>query len=278
MKTFNQRFLYLAFFGLMTGSFHTSAWSQIPMHSPDKNQALLNEPFDISGDFRNFSNAYFLADSLSAFDPSTGKGKIKYHRYEYFTRQAFNNMLGVLRQVKPIDFPEGEYAVSPELPLTVSFVSPRTIRIRANSRFEVQPDQESLMLVNGKAPEDRNSWVYSKISNGHKYTSPNGSVIISECPWRIEIFDASGKLLTRTFNNNDGSETLTPVLPFSFVRRALDYSTSMSAAFTLSPDEKIFGCGESFTEFNKRGQKIVLWADDATEFRMKQCTNQFLSS
>jgi alpha-D-xyloside xylohydrolase len=263
MKTFNQRFFFLVLFALITSSFQSRGWSQIPMHSPDKNQALLNEPFDISGDFRNFSNAYYLADSLSSFDPSTGQGKIKYRRYEYFTRQAFNNMLGVLRQVKPIDFPEGEYAVSPELPLIVSFVSPRTIRIRANSRFEVRSDQESLMLVNGKAPEDRNSWVYSKISNGHKYTGPYGSMIISEYPWRIEIFDSSGKLLTRTINNNDGSETFTPLLPFSFVRRASDYSTSMSAVFSLSPDEKIFGCGESFTEFNKRGQKVVLWADDA---------------
>jgi alpha-D-xyloside xylohydrolase len=37
----------------------------------------------------------------------------------------------------------------------------------------------------------------------------------------------------------------------------------MAAVFSLSPDEKIFGCGESFTEFNKRGQKVVLWTDDA---------------
>ena len=37
----------------------------------------------------------------------------------------------------------------------------------------------------------------------------------------------------------------------------------MDAVFTLSPGEKIFGCGESFTGLDKRGQKIVLWTDDA---------------
>ena len=37
----------------------------------------------------------------------------------------------------------------------------------------------------------------------------------------------------------------------------------MDAAFTLSPGEKIFGCGESFTSLDKRGQKMVLWTDDA---------------
>ena len=52
-------------------------------------------------------------------------------------------------------------------------------------------------------------------------------------------------------------------MPFSFVRRAADYSRSMDAVFTLAPGEKIFGCGESFTSLDKRGQKVVLWTDDA---------------
>lgn len=239
------------------------ATAQIPINSGDKNQELLNEPYDISPDFRNFSNTYYLADSLSAFDPATGQGKITYHRYEYSTRQAFNNMLAILKPVKPNEFPEQEYAASPELPFSVTFVSPRTIRIRANSRFEVKPDQESLMLVGGKAPEDRSSWKYSPVDGGYKYTSSYGSVTIFTSPWRIEIRDSKGKELTHTVSNADGPETLTPILPFSYVRRASDYSTSMSAVFSLSPEEKIFGCGESFTQLDKRGQKVVLWADDA---------------
>lgn len=239
------------------------ATAQIPINSGDKNQELLNEPYDITPDFRNFSNTYYLADSLSAFDPVTGKGEITYHRYEYSTRQAFNNILAVLKPVKPNEFPEQEYAVSPNLPFSITFVSPRTIRIRTNSRFEVKPDQESLMLVGGKAPQDLTSWKYSPVDGGYKYTSQYGSVIVKTSPWRIEIRDARGKELTHTVTNVDGAETFTPILPFSYVRRASDYSTSMSAVFSLSPEEKIFGCGESFTQLDKRGQKVVLWADDA---------------
>ncbi len=238
-------------------------YAQIPINSGDRNQELLNEPYDISPDFRNFSNTYYLADSLSAFDPATGKGEITYHRYEYSTRQAFNNMLAVLKPVNPNEFPEKEYAVSPNLPFSITFVSPRTIRIRTNSRFDVKPDPESLMLVGGKAPQDLTSWKYSPVDGGYKYTSEYGSVIVKTSPWRIEIRDASGKELTHTVSNADGPESLTPVLPFSFVRRASDYSTSISAVFSLSPEEKIFGCGESFTQLDKRGQKVVLWADDA---------------
>jgi len=241
----------------------TLATAQIPMHSPDKNQALVNEPIDISGDFRNFSNTYYVADSLSSFDTITGKGEITYRRYEYFTRQAFNNMLAVLRPVAPNEFPTQEYAASPALPFSIEFTSSRTVRIRTSSRFQVKPNQESLMLVNGKAPQDKGDWKYSKIEHGHRYTSSYGSVTIIESPWRIEIRDKNERMLTHTVHIKDGSETFTPLLPFSFVRRASDYSTSMAAVFSLSPDEKIFGCGESFTEFNKRGQKVVLWTDDA---------------
>ena len=237
--------------------------AQIPEHSPDKNRKLLNEPIDISGDFRNFSNTYYVADSLSSFDPATGKGEIKYRRYEYFTRLAFNNMLAVLRPVPPNEFPANEYAVSPSLPFSIQFVSPRTIRIQATSRFQVKPDSDSLMILNGNIPNDRKAWQYSKTEDGYQYKSQYGSVTIYEYPWRIEIRDSNGKLLTKTINMTEDAKTFTPILPFSFVRRSSDYSTSMDAVFSLSPEEKIFGCGESFTQFNKRGQKVVLWTDDA---------------
>ncbi len=111
-------------------------------------------------------------------------------------------------------------------------------------------------------PQDR-SWKYSPVEGGHRYTSDFGSVTILEKPWHIEFRDAQGRLLTRTDHDADNTSTFTPILPFSFVRRAADYSRSMDAVFTLSPGEKIFGCGESFTGLDKRGQKIVLWTDDA---------------
>lgn len=238
-------------------------YSQVPISSPLAQDALLNEPFDISGDFRSFSNTYYLADSLSTFDPLSGEGKITYRRYEYSTRQAFNNMLAVLKPVPANEFPTNEYEAAPELPFSISFVSPRTLRIRTVSRLQTRPEKESLMLVNGKAPEDNSAWKYSRLGASHLYSGPAGSVLITPYPWRVEIRNAEGETITRTIHNLDGNETFTPLLPWSFVRRASDYSTSVSAAFSLSPGEKIFGCGESFTEFNKRGQKVVLWADDA---------------
>ena len=166
-------------------------------------------------------------------------------------------------RVRANEFPSNEYAASPALPFSIEFISPHTFRIRATSGPQLNPDQESLMLVGGKAPHDSTSWKYSKTAEGYKYTSPYGSVTITTYPWHIFIRDANGKMLTHTDHARDNDSTYTPVLPFSYVRRASDYSRSMDAVFSLSPEEKIFGCGESFTEFNKRGQKVVLCTDDA---------------
>jgi alpha-D-xyloside xylohydrolase len=222
---------------------------------------LLNEPVDVSGDFRDFSDLYYLADRLAGFDPATHSGSIQYQRARYETRQAFDNMLAVIRPVGPNEFPENEYAANPVLPFSIEFVSPRTLRIRVASGPQFAKRTDTLMLA-GPVPRD-DSWKYSKVEGGHRYASAFGSVTIYERPWRIELRDAQGRLLTRTDHSSDNDTTYTPILPFSFVRRAADYSRSMDAVFTLSPGEKIFGCGESFTGLDKRGQKVVLWTDDA---------------
>jgi alpha-D-xyloside xylohydrolase len=222
---------------------------------------LLNDPVDISSDFRALENSYYLADHLAEFDPAAHTGKIAYQRAQYRIRHAFNNDLSLVTAVPPNEFPENEYAANPELPFSIEFVSSRALRIRMTSGPQVHPPPPELMLA-GPVPRDT-SWKYEKISGGHRYTSGAGSVTILENPFHIELRDARGKLLTATDHADDNKSTFSPVLPFSFLRRSSDYSRSYNAAFTLAPGEKIFGCGESFTSLDKRGQKLVLWTDDA---------------
>lgn len=238
-----------------------SLLAQLPLASGAPNHRLLNDAVDISEDFYNFANTYFVADSLTAFNPETGQGEVKWLRHQFRTRHAFNNTLAGLSQVEGNEFPGVEYATHPRLAFSLEFVSSKAVRIRMKSGFEAESDQKSLMLVNGYAPTD-DSWEYEKISGGHKYSSTSGAVIVREHPWHVEFYDAEGKLLTKTNHPTDNSGTYTPVNPFSFVRRAADYSRSMNAVFSLSPGEKIFGTGENFKGFDKRGQKVVLWIDD----------------
>jgi len=81
-----------------------------------QNADVLNAPMDISKDFQNYLNTFYFADELTGFDPQTGKGTVKYLRYNYKTRQAFNNMMMKPDVVPANEFPATEYEVSPELP------------------------------------------------------------------------------------------------------------------------------------------------------------------
>ena len=145
---------------------------------------LLNDPVDVSGDFRDFSDLYYLADKLAGFDPATGKGEITWQRAEYFTRQAFDNMLAVIKPVEPNEFPADQYAANPTLPFSIEFVSPRTVRIRMTSGPQVHKNYEELMLA-GPVPQDH-SWKYEKVEGGYRYSSDYGSVTLLQNPWHIE--------------------------------------------------------------------------------------------
>ena len=236
---------------------------------------LLNVPIDISTDFRDFSNTYYLADSLAAFDPVTGEGKLVYKRYQYFTRQAFDNMLGVLRPVPANEFPATEYEASPELPFSVQFVSARTVRVRAASGFQVAPDEASLMLVDGKAPVDHADWKYSKIDSGYRYTSPYGSVTILIHPWHVEFRDAAGRLLTRTIHHADNVDS-TATHPYS---RSPTYAGRRIIRgvcrrhFLCLPVKKSLGAESRLRGLTNGDKRWCCGQTMRTACRMKPCTS-----
>ena len=110
------------------------------------------------------------------------------------------------------------------------------------------------------------SWRVEQNDREIVYTGAHGRVRIIKQPWYIEIYDQRGRRLTRTQNIGDPATFITPI-PFSFVRCAADFSRRIAATFELQHDEKISGCGESFTRFNKRGQKVLLSTRDGTGHR-----------
>jgi alpha-D-xyloside xylohydrolase len=223
---------------------------------------LLSEPVDVSADFHEYKNTFFLADKLTGFDPATGTGLLNWTRHQQVPRIAFSNMESDLVPFEGSTFPSGEYAINPALPFSIQFVSPHTVRIRLQTGPQVKAEEPSPMLVG--EPSHDGSWKLSRIAGGYKYTSTaGGSVTILENPWRVEFHDAQGRLLTKTHIKQDNAGQYDPIVPFSFIRRSSDYSRSIAAVFSLTPGEKIFGCGESFTRLDKRGQKVVLWTNDA---------------
>lgn len=214
---------------------------------------ILGDPTDVSQDFQNPQNVYFIGSRVTDFDAANGTGNIVWDRYLRNTTLSFNKIDVGLTKGKATEFPATEYDENPSLPFSISFISPRCVRLRFNSRANSIENKLSLMLV-GEPPRD-NSWKVEQNDKEIIYTSEFGKVRIVKNPWHIEFYDSQGNLLTRTENINDPHTYLSTV-PFSFVRRASDLSRRFAATFELQHDEKIFGSGESFTRLNKRGQKI----------------------
>lgn len=221
---------------------------------------LIGDLADASRDFSQLESIHFVPQEVTAFDPKKGTGTIQWNRYRRQANLSFNKLDIAYGRAESDEFPSTEYERDPKLPFEISFISPHTVRLRFATRDVPLTSGESLMLAGPVGRDD--SWRVSEAEGVVSYKSAGGEVRIHKNPWRIEFFDASGNLLTRTRTLKDPDSFSAPT-PFSFVRRARDFGHSTAASLQLEQGEKIFGCGESFTRLDKRGQKLVLFLRDA---------------
>ena len=239
--------------------------STVTMHAQIKTNAglqyLLSQAKDMSQDFLDFSNIYFFADSLVSLDSKTGEGVVKWKRHQLMPRQAFNANTFLHQPLQNLDFPDTAYDNDPELSFYVEPVNDRTLRIRMLTTPVKPKEEESVMLV-GKPNDGRAAWKVEKHKDGTTYTSENGSLTIKNYPWRLVVKDKHGKVLTQTRCWGDNDSTQIKVPPFNFIKRGSDNTRSINPVFSMSPGEKIYGCGESATALNKAGQKVNLFVTD----------------
>ena len=242
---------------------------------------IVGDLVDVSEDFEKPDQLHFVGRRVTRFDPSTGTGLLQWERYTRQPSYSFNKMDVGYSRAEATEFPGTEYDRDPALPFEIAFVSPRTVRLRFFTRDlppDARRDTDSLMLA-GPVPVDR-SWRAEARDSVVRYRGPFGEVRLIRNPWHIELYDTTGKLLTRTQTLGDPA-SFQPYTPFSFVRRARDLGRSTAATFELQHDEQIFGTGESFTRLNKRGQKMVLYLRDGQgvqNYRQYKAIPFFLSS
>jgi alpha-D-xyloside xylohydrolase len=218
----------------------------------------LSELVDVSPDFWKAENQVYLPASVAQYDAAAASGLLNWRRHVRSAQIHFNYMDYSLMRA-----PDGElppvYPKDPALPFSVEFVTERTLRIRLRVAAERRPEVEELMLA-GPVRQD-GSWLRTDGEGRVTYTSRAGvSVTVSLDPWAVEVRDADGRVLTRTWTGTHYRS-----MPFAFVRRVADMRREIAASFTLAPEEMVFGCGESFSRLNKRGQQVVLWPFDAWE-------------
>lgn len=231
-------------------------------------QYLQCQAKDMSGEFSDLSNTYFLADSLAGFDLNKGEGLLNWKRYRLAPRQAFNlNGYWPVR-MKMLDFPDTQYDNDPNLRIKVQKIDNRTLRVTIfTSPIEPKMDDandpmfspEFIAQQTGEqAKNGRGCWNVKATDQAIVYKNNNGSLEIQKYPFRIVLRDGQGKLLTQTRHIIDNDSTQVKLLPFNFIKRGSDNSRSINPVLMLSPNERIYGCGESFTSLNKVGQKVQI--------------------
>ncbi len=224
---------------------------------------LQSQAIDVSADFADLSNTYFLADSLSNFNVADATGTVNWKRYRLSPRQAFNLNGTWPVALKMLDFPDAAYDNDPNLKFQVRFISPRTIRVTMlTTPVEMAEDDANDPMFVAAPKCDDKSWTSSETAKGVTYSSAYGQIVIQRYPWRIVIKDAKGKILTQTRHLADNDSSQVKLLPFNFIKRGQDNSRSINPVFTITNGEKIFGCGESFTKLDKVGQKVHLTVTD----------------
>ena len=229
-------------------------------HVNDGTSYLMNQPLDMSTDFRDLSNTLFFADHLESFDAKSGEGLVNWKRGHLMPRQAFNTNGAQPRKMRMLDFPFTAYENDPNLKFKIDFVFPRTVRIRMLTTPVEPKPAASIMLA--KEPGRDGSWKVIETNDKIIYSSDYGTIQINKNPWRIVLKDKAGRILSQTAALSDADSTQVKYTPFCFVKRGSDNARRINPVFTLTADEMIFGCGESATGLNKAGQKVNLFVTD----------------
>ena len=229
-------------------------------HVNDGTSYLMNQPLDMSTDFRDLSNTLFFADHLESFDAKSGEGLVNWKRGHLMPRQAFNTNGAQPRKMRMLDFPFTAYENDPNLKFKIDFVTPRTVRIRMLTTPVEPKPAASIMLA--KEPGRDGSWKVAETNDNIVYSGDYGTIQINKNPWRIVLKDKTGRILSQTATLRDADSTQVKYTPFSFVKRGSDNARRINPVFTLTADEMIFGCGESATGLNKAGQKVNLFVTD----------------
>ena len=152
-------------------------------------QYLQCMPKDVSTDFSDLSNTYFLADSLVSFDKNKGEGLLQWKRYRLSPRQAFNlNGYWPVR-MQMLDFPDAAYENDPSLRLSIEFISPRAARIRLLTTPVVPKNTDSsdpMFCDAFKAMKGASTTFFKSVDDGQKisFSSDYGRIEIQRFPFR----------------------------------------------------------------------------------------------
>src|SRR5215211_7864348 len=131
--------------------------------------AFQNQPVDVSEEFTKQQNHFFVGSVLQEFDPQTASGEILWRGLALKQRVSYHQLTLQFEDYKVWeDTPPEEYEDEQALPFSLSFVTPKTVRLRLAARAGEIGDEPSLMFT-APPPSDDRSWQTSKAESRATY-------------------------------------------------------------------------------------------------------------
>lgn len=116
-----------------------------------------NQPIDMSEEWTKQENHFFIASKIEEFDRSSLSGKIRWRGQALKQRVSYHQLTPQLEDYKVWeDAPPGEYEDEQDLPFSVSFISPRTVRLQMSAQIAALREEASLVLDGEPGTDD--SW------------------------------------------------------------------------------------------------------------------------
>lgn len=220
---------------------------------------FLNTPRDISKEFSCYDSIYFNAEELMDF--SKGEGKILYRRMMRKQRMSFNCVTVPFEESISWEFP-AEYALNEEKGFKLDIINERVLRLRFDTKNSEVNFDDGIIIDKAKCrPLAAN---FEEKESFYLHRGEYADIYIDKKPFNIRAEKKSGEKILQTYNIEDSKclDSTNPT-PISYIRKSTDMSKNFAFALKNRYDEKFYGCGESFTRLNKRGQRVNLWTYDA---------------
>lgn len=231
---------------------------------------LQNNPIDLALEFKKLENSIFNAADMSDYNIESNEMLVSWKRMNLKSRLGFNQITLQYERGESWEFPD-VYPHDFETNLTLKTLKDNMFKIRIDLNSYKCKLKENLSIIKQEFDALENNWNKIVDDNNINFENEKYSIVICKNPFNIKIIDKNNNLITKTFNERDSYSLMTnEPTPLSFVRRAEDLKKILAFTLQLSPNEKIYGLGESFTRLNKRGQKFDLWTIDAHGCQSKQ--------
>lgn len=134
---------------------------------------------------------------------------------------------------------------------------------QSSFRFRMYPYDREEVFHNQVFPfEQREAYQVEETQEAVLIRTQRMRIELKKTPWEMSVY-LDGRLVTKEQVRDSNVDNMCKYLPIGWDCDEEGRVSRVRESMYLFSDEAFYGFGEKFTEFNKRGQKIVCWQQDA---------------